>query len=145
MLTSSLLVAVFIMYTAQVSALSIPINDYATAAGQCGSNPGVKTSIDFGCTGDQCLSNPNSTYCTVPHNPIIDLTFAIIRFLTDGIGLVIIASLIIAGIQYSLSSGDPQRLKQATSRIQSTIVALVIFVLAYAIINYLIPSGLFGQ
>ena len=90
-------------------------------------NKSVTTAIDIGCTGKG--------------NPIKDMTFGIIRFLSAGVGLVVVASVIVAGIQYSASAGDPQAAAKAKSRISSTLVALLIFIFSYALLNYLIPGG----
>lgn len=96
----------------------------------CGSGDNaVKTSINIGCKGQG--------------NPITDMIFAFIRLLSDGVGLVVVASIIIAGIQYTTSAGDPQASAAATKRIQSTVVALIIYIFAYAILNYVIPAGFF--
>lgn len=93
----------------------------------CG-GPGQKidTAINFGCEH----KGP----------ALLDLAFAIIRFLSDGAGLVIVASMVWAGIQYTMSRGDPQATASAVGRIQSNVVALFIFLFAYAILNYLIPG-----
>ena len=98
---------------------------------QCGSGAdAVVTAINIGCKR--------------AGNPITDMTFAIIRFLSAGVGLVIIGSIIVAGIQYSASGGDPQAAAKAKSRISSTLTALVIFIFSYALLNYLIPGGFFN-
>ena len=94
----------------------------------CGTNPAVKTSIDIGCTGKI-------------KDPILDATFGIIRFLSDGVGLVVIASVIYGGIQRPSSRGDPQSTAQAIGRIRSSLIALLLFIFGYAILNYLIPTG----
>jgi len=128
-------------------------SDFAVAHFQCGSlNGAVVTTINFGCYGDKCINKKGQeifpskyAYCNTFHNSISDLVFAIIRFISDGIGLIIIVSVIIAGIQYTFSRGEPQQLKQASSRLQSTLTALIIYIFAYALINYLIPNGFFGQ
>ena len=103
----------------------------ALASQACGSGSDAYTpSIDIGCTGKIA-------------NPIIDATFAVIRFLTNGVGLIIIGSIIVGGIQYTASRGDPQATAAAIQRLQSTVVALVIFIFGYAILNYVIPKGFF--
>lgn len=119
----------------------------ATTAYQCGSgSDSIATSIDFGCNGNSCLTqNPNPTYCGTAHSATLDILFAIIRFLSDGVGLVIIASVIIAGIQYTFSRGNPQSVALATKRIQSSLLALAIFIFAYALLNFVVPNGVFGQ
>ena len=128
-----------------VAALSLPVSNFALS--QCGSGKDkVPTSINFGCTGAACVhGNTNNSYCNGNHNAMIDLLFAFIRFITDGIGLVIIASLIISGIQYTTSRGDPQAIVKATARIRSIVTALILFIFAYALLNYVIPNGFFGQ
>ena len=118
---------------------------------QCGTGQeAVVTSIDFGCRGDACVSTTQSPpkWCSpggsvAPISPIIDLVFAVIRFLTDGIGLVIVASIIYAGIQYTTAGGDPNNVTKAVKRIRSSVTALVLFIFMYAILNYLIPYGFF--
>lgn len=89
----------------------------------------VDTAIDLGCRGQG--------------NPIMDLTFAVIRLLSNGVGLVIIGSIIVAGIQYTTSAGDPQKAAQAMGRIRQTLIALGIFIFSYPLLNYLIPRGFF--
>ena len=95
----------------------------------CGSGDNaVSISIDIGCVGKG--------------NPILDMTFAILRFLSIGVGLVIVASMIVAGIQYTSSRGDPQATAKAITRITSNVGALLLFIFIYAILNWLIPAGL---
>ncbi len=94
------------------------------AISQCGS---VTTSINFGCNGGG--------------TPAISLLFAVIRFLSDGVGLVVIASMVFAGIQYSMAGSDPQAVSKAKKRINSSIIALIVYIFAFAIINYLVPGG----
>lgn len=120
---------------------------------QCGSgDSAVKISIDIGCYGDGCKSQAASAYCKScqSNNPvegcnaIIDATFAIIRLITDGVGLVVIGSIVFAGIQYSTSRGDPGKTKEAVTRIRNTIIALLVYIFAYAILNYVLPAGFFA-
>lgn len=135
----------------QVAAQTIPLYIVSSTGKyqpqyECGSAGGaVDTSIDFGCTGNQCIKSPSSTYCKSYHSATMDLLFAIVRFISDGVGLIIIASLILAGIQYTFSRGEPQAIAGATKRVRSSVTALVLFIFAYALLNYIIPTGLFGQ
>lgn len=140
-----ILLALPLISASPVAALSLPVSDFALS--QCGSGTvKIVTSIDFGCDGAACTQvNNNSSYCQGNHNAVVDLLFAIIRFITDGVGLIIIASLIVAGIQYTVSRGNPQEVAKATTRIQSTVTALILFIFAYALLNYVVPNGFFGQ
>jgi hypothetical protein len=118
------------LFMAVASTILLPL--YASAAQQCGdgakgNGQAYTPSIDLGCRGKG--------------NPIMDATFGIIRFLSDGVGLVIVASTVYAGIQYASSRGDPNATAQAIKRIQSNAIALLIFIFGYAILNYVLPAG----
>jgi hypothetical protein len=73
------------------------------------------------------------------------MLFAIIRILSIGVGVVVIGSVIFAGIQYVTSAGDPQNTAKAIERIRNTVIALVLYIFAYALLNWLIPAGLLNQ
>jgi hypothetical protein len=88
----------------------------------------VFLSIDIGCEGKG--------------NPILDALFAIIRFLSMGVGIVVVGSIVVAGIQYTTSRGDPQATAKALERITNSLIALTLFIFAYALLNWLIPAGL---
>jgi hypothetical protein len=100
----------------------------AGSAEKCGNNPAVGISIKIGCRGKG--------------NPIADMAFAVIRVLSAGVGLVVIGSIVVGGIQYSASRGDPQATAQAINRIRSSFYALLIFIFGYALLNYIIPGAI---
>lgn len=88
----------------------------------------ITPSIDLGCRGKG--------------NGILDLIFAIIRILSTGVGLVVIGSMIWAGIQYTSSRGDPQATANAVKRVNSTVLALLIYIFAYALLGWIIPGAI---
>ncbi len=95
---------------------------------KCGSgDTATYTSVNIGCVGKG--------------NAIMDALFGIINFLSDGVGVVIVASLIWAGIQFTASRGDPQSTATAIKRIRSNVLALFVFIFAYAILNYVVPGA----
>jgi hypothetical protein len=98
---------------------------------ECGSGDRIiKTRINFGCKGEG--------------NAVIDLLFAIIRFLSLGAGLVTIASIIVGGIQYSTAQDNPSTKAAAMKRIASSVGALILFFFIYAMLNWIIPGGIAG-
>lgn len=108
------------------------VTDTGGTGGKCGGgNDQVNTIMDIGCRGRG--------------NPIVDMLFAIIRILSIGVGVVVIGSVIFAGIQYVTSAGDPQNTAKAIERIRNTVIALVLYIFAYALLNWLIPAGLLNQ
>ena len=67
-------------------------------------------------------------------NPIINLLSVIF-------GLIAVASIIMGGIQYSASEGDPQKASKAKDRIANTIFAIFAYALLYGFLQFLIPGG----
>lgn len=105
--------------------LFIPLEAYALSTCGEGKNA-VKVAVDVGCVGKG--------------NPIADMSFALIRFLSAGAGVVIIGSIIYAGIQYTMSYGDPQKVSESKNRIMNSLIALLLFIFAYAILGFVIPG-----
>lgn len=91
-------------------------------------NKAIYTAIDIGCAGKG--------------NAFLDMMFAIIHFLSNGVGLLLIGSLVFAGIQYTTSRDDPQAVASARNRMQGVLISLLLYVFAYALLNYLIPGAL---
>jgi len=67
--------------------------------------------------------------------PLIDL-------LSAGVGVAVVISIIIGGIQYSSSAGDSSKITAAKNRIRNSIIALLMFLFLVAFLNFLIPGGL---
>lgn len=65
-----------------------------------------------------------------------------VNFLAALFGLIVMISIVIGGIQYSTSAGDPQKASAARARIRNAIIALIAFILLYAGLNFLLPGGL---
>lgn len=95
----------------------------------------VFTKFDFGCLGREAPENTS---------PILDLTFAFIRFLSIGVGIIVAISIIIAGIQYSMSEGNAETTSKAKGRIRSAILALFIYIFMFSILQFIIPGGIFA-
>jgi hypothetical protein len=111
---------------------TLKLNKVQASGDTCGSgDEAINTSIDFGCRGKG--------------NGFADLLFAIIRWLSYGAGLVIVGSVVVAGIQYTTSRGDPGATAAAENRIKSAILALLIFIFAFAILNYIIPGQILNK
>lgn len=95
----------------------------------------VRISFDIGCLGN--------SYDGEELNPVLDMLFALLRFVSAGVGLVVIGSIIWAGIQYSTSRGNPQSTEAAIKRVTNAVIALMIYIFSFAILNFLVPGGLF--
>jgi hypothetical protein len=106
---------------------------------QCGNlsddDKNTKTVIDFGCLGKK---GPTGM------GPIEDFLYAVIRFLTNGIGVMMVLAVIGAGIQYTMSEGSAETTMKAKKRITNIVLAAFVYLFIYAILQFLVPGGLFG-
>lgn len=68
----------------------------------------------------------------------------IIQYLSGAVGLVVVLLIVIGGIQYITSAGNPAGVKAAKTRITNAITGLILFLLMFAILNFLIPGGIIG-
>lgn len=123
-----------------------------SAAAKCGNDPNakdVKIDLKSGAAkeccggGDKAVAVGIKLGCKGKGSPVTDMAFAIIRFLSTGAGVLIVASLVWAGVQYTMATDDPGKVGEAKQRIINTFGALLIYIFAYAILNYVIPAGFF--
>ncbi|MDB5168785.1 MAG: hypothetical protein JWO41_141 [Candidatus Saccharibacteria bacterium] len=122
----SMVLALFVVF---VFSVTPAVASAVTPCGDPKNTDQVYTpSIDIGCRGKG--------------NPILDASFGILRFLSAGVGLIVIGSIVFAGIQYSASRGDPQATAAAINRIQSSVIALLIYIFGFAFLNYILPAGI---
>ena len=107
---------------------------------QCGNLPddsdNVTTKFNFGCLG---------TKGPAGMGPIQDMLFALIRFLSVGVGIAVTLALIAAGIQYSSAEGNPESSQKAKLRAQQALIGLAIYIFAFSLLQFLIPGGIFNK
>ena len=100
----------------------------------CG-NGGVKIGVAVK-DGSNCIGEGDK-------NPIIEYLGAIIAFLSAGVGIVVTAVIVIAGIQYATAGANPQSVSAAKNRILNAIIALLMYIFMVGILNFLVPGGVF--
>lgn len=121
------------------SALAAAAPDPAAGAiAACQASGGVYLSIAVLSGGSNCITGNAATGGII----VVYLTM-FLKLLARLLGGVIVLMLVIAGIQYITSAGDPGLVKGAKDRITNAITALVLFAFMYAILNFLIPGGIF--
>jgi hypothetical protein len=103
-------------------------------AAKCGD---VEVAIDVGCA-------PGSPSDPQANNPIIQYLRGIIKFLSGLVGLAVVGNIIVGGIQYITSQGEPANLTKAKTRIAASVISLIVFLFSVGILNYLIPGRVFG-
>lgn len=66
-----------------------------------------------------------------------------INILTTIVGVVIVIMIVVGGIQYSAARDNPQEAASAKHRIYNAVLALVIYLFAFAFLQYIVPGGIF--
>jgi hypothetical protein len=96
-------------------------------AAQCG---GTNTYFDWG-------------DCSQGGNPVMAVVISIFNWLAIGVTIVVIGAVIYGGIMYSSSGGNPEQAKKAMGVIRGAIIALILYFAMFAVLNFLVPGGLF--
>lgn len=76
------------------------------------------------------------------HGAIGGMLIWFINLLSIGIGIVAVGGIIWGAILYVTSNGDASKTKQGVAVITNTVIGLLLYVFAYAFMNFLIPGGL---
>ncbi len=66
-----------------------------------------------------------------------------INLLSVVVGIVVAIMIVVGGIQYSASRDNPQATAAAKQRVTNAVIALVVYVFIFAILEYLVPGGVF--
>lgn len=69
----------------------------------------------------------------------------IINILTVGVGVIAVAAIVFAGFLYATARDDQAQTKKAIEMIRNTMIGIVAYIFMFAILQYLIPGGVFGN
>ncbi|HZL07945.1 MAG TPA: pilin [Candidatus Dormibacteraeota bacterium] len=89
-------------------------------------------------------ANPNTPCDTNGCDLIGKYIDPFINLFSVTFGFIAVASIIMGGIQYASSTGDPQKVTAAKQRITNTLIALVAYFFLYGFLQFLIPGGAFN-
>ena len=108
----------------------------------------VGTASAFDLFGDPCASNPDATVCkdadkaqTPGNNSLYGpngIIKKIINLLSIVIGVAAVIVIIIAGIQYMVSGGDPTKINNAKNAILYAVIGLAVASIAQGIVIFVI-------
>ncbi|MBW4061187.1 hypothetical protein HJC99_01275 [Candidatus Saccharibacteria bacterium] len=130
--------AIFIALVALLSPVSVTSHLVLSPQTALADSGCVKLSINV-------LSGGNGQVCpTANQSVLVVYVIQILQLVALSIGGIIVLMIVIAGIQYIISAGDPGAIKSAKNRITNAITALVVYLFMYAALNFLIPGGIFN-
>ena len=82
--------------------------------------------------------------CSSGSGSIVGMLVQIINFLAVGVGIAVVGGIIWGGLIYASSNGDAGKTKQAITIIVNAVVGLLLFIFMYALVNFLVPGGVFN-
>ena len=83
--------------------------------------------------------------CGANENGIYAILALVINILTYGVGAAGVLGIVISGIQYMSSSGDPATMTKAKNRLVQVIIGLLCWGLLWAFLEWLIPGGVLNS
>ena len=105
---------------------------FRLAANACGTKTGVLPSLY---DGIPCAANNSPEI----HNlqDLLTIVANVVRILIAVSGSLAIILILVAGVYYITSLGDPARVKRAKDIITNTVIGLVLIIAAYAIVTFI--------
>lgn len=91
---------------------------------------------------DKKSPTAGSLHNCLKQNPIIKDINTAINFLSAGAAIIIVGSIIVGGIQYSLAGNNPSSVTAAKKRIADALIALFAFFFIWGFLQWLVPGGL---
>lgn len=96
---------------------------------------------------DICAQNPSSSVCredqstrgeSARDNEVINTLASVVRILMFGIGAASVIAVIVGGILYAISAGDPQKALKARNTIFYALIGLTVAALSQLIIGFVL-------
>lgn len=107
---------------------SLSLAKTSFAAEKCGK---TDTFFDWGC-------DPNAKEQITP------VLIQIINWMAVGVTIVVIAGVVYGAIMYTTSGGSPEQSKKAIGIIRNAFIALIMYFAMWALLNWVVPGGIFG-
>jgi FtsH-binding integral membrane protein len=101
---------------------------------------GFKLATDLtGCTGSNCLDRPSTL--NLPNITLDAGATNIVNTLITAAAVLAVIFLVLGGIRYITSNGDPGRTAQAKQTLTYAIIGLIIAIMARLIVGFVLQSA----
>lgn len=74
---------------------------------------------------------------------ISQLLLMAINILTASVGIAAVGGLVFGSILYTTAAGDPAKTKKGITAITNVVIGLIAFASMWAVLNFMIPGGVF--
>lgn len=72
-----------------------------------------------------------------------EIVLVVVNFLSIGVGTIIVGAIVVGGMRYASANGNASQAQQGITIIVNAVIALLLFAFTYALVNYLVPGGVF--
>ena len=100
-----------------------------------------------GCETDTAIikcNNVDVTKSGVQNTGVWSLLLTAINILTAGVGIAAVGGIVYGALLYTSAGGSPEQVKKAMGIITNVVIGVVAYALMYALLNFLIPGGIFN-
>jgi uncharacterized membrane protein YraQ (UPF0718 family) len=139
-IAKNLILAVVILFSflsVSLFATTAVLADTPPCSENCASNGGP--------SGSGAGPNAQQLSGSLKKNPVVRDLNDIVSFLGAGVGVIVVGTLILGGIQYSLAGDSADAVSKAKQRITNGLIALVAYLLIFGFLQWIIPGGLFNS
>lgn len=102
---------------------------------KCGAD---QVAVGVSINGNNCVDKGT----TVETNVIFVWLSSIIKFLTVGVGIAATGGVVYGGFLYLTAQGNAGKTQKGVATILNALIGIVMYALAFAIINFLVPGGI---
>jgi hypothetical protein len=126
------------LVTAAAVAFIVAVPAQAISQAECQKDES-KQWVTIAVNGQHCL--PKGT--GLNNNIVFVLLKSVLQFLAGGVGLAVAGGIIFGGYLYITARANASQVEKAKTVIINSIIGLLLFIFMYAILQFLIPGGIF--
>ena len=83
------------------------------------------------------------TYFNWGSGGIVGLLITILNWMAIGVSIAVVGGIIYGAIMYTTSGGNSEQAHKAIGIIRNAVIALILYFAMWALLNFLVPGGLF--
>ncbi|MEI6237332.1 MAG: hypothetical protein WCP03_01895 [Candidatus Saccharibacteria bacterium] len=91
---------------------------------------------------DCVCADPKACLACAGVSPIMEKLKFIIRFLSALVWIVAVIMIVVGGIQYTTSNGNPQAITNAKKKIYDVLIGVFAYTFLWAFLEWIIPGGI---
>lgn len=92
--------------------------------------------------GQSCCAGAPTALLDCPGDDLWGLLALVINIMTGGVAIAAVAGVVYGAILYSSAGGSSDNIKKAKTVFTNVAIGVVMYLLAYAFLNYIIPGGI---